>query len=169
MTSESKILFLDMDGVLNSTRFFRDTEAWRKADAERSRLRYCAQMIDAAAVVHLNRIIELEAPRVVLSSSWRLGFDLGIVERALQWRGFVGSLKDKTGYSAVGDSTNRRGLEIQAWLEAHAAGPATRIAILDDSADMGHLLPCLVRTELEFGLQAEHVDRVIELYNRGVP
>jgi hypothetical protein len=62
------------------------------------------------------------------------------------------------------DGTRRcRGNEIQAWLDAVPV--VKTFAILDDDSDMGHLLPFLVRTSGQTGLQPEHVEQAIKLLN----
>jgi hypothetical protein len=57
-----------------------------------------------------------------------------------------------------------RGHEIQAWLDARARRQTIEsFVILDDSADMAHLLPRLVRTPFATGLGDEHVDQAVAM------
>lgn len=69
--------------------------------------------------------------------------------------GLVGNVIDMTPLSS-----GPRGAEIQAWLSKHP--DVKDFVILDDSDDMLHLLPHLIRTNNEFGLQDEHVAEVLE-------
>jgi HAD domain in Swiss Army Knife RNA repair proteins len=150
-------LFLDIDGVLNSHEFFY-AEHGPRGTTDRSLHR----MIDPRAVLHLNAIIEASRALVVVSSSWRQVHAVTRIKNALMHHGFVGEIIGRTGYRSDGDSSNRRGFEIQDWLDANAQDPY-RFVILDDSADMGTLLPKLVRTTWERGLLAEHVAQALKL------
>jgi hypothetical protein len=77
------VLFLDIDGVLNSTAYW-----WREGqDVPMGQ----AGAIDPAAVARLNRIIEATGAVVVLSSSWRRQ-GVRRVEAMLRTRGFAWSL-----------------------------------------------------------------------------
>jgi len=57
-----------------------------------------------------------------------------------------------------------RGLEIHTWLEAENRHTSNFI-ILDDSSDMGPLAYRHIRTEMEFGLNEEHIKEIRELIN----
>jgi hypothetical protein len=169
----NRLVFLDFDGVLNSHRFFFGPGAVKRPDnADRDeKLRLS---LDPAAIAHLNTIIERSGAKIVISSSWRLAHSVGTLRRALHQRGFryADSVVGKTPYSPVGDSTNRRGIEIQTWINTdggagwmtgdHGAFDPT-IVILDDDRDMGPLLPRLVKTSWETGLLAEHVPMALQL------
>ena len=56
--------------------------------------------------------------------------------------------------------TGCRGDEIQDWLTRHP--DVTQFVILDDDADMAHLLPYLVQTRTREGLTDEQTDEVIK-------
>jgi hypothetical protein len=44
--------------------------------------------------------------------------------------------------------------------------PVESFVILDDDADMEHLLPRLVQTSMDDGLQDRHVEKAVEILNR---
>jgi len=154
------VLFLDFDGVLNN-RLDRMIEpsGWNYLDQKR--------------VERVNCIAERTGCAIVVSSSWRK-------ENEQTPRTHVADLLDKAGatfpvldvtpFRADHDHRCRgqghadecgRGHEIQAWLDDHGwTGPT---AIVDDGADMGHLLPYLVQTSDETGLLDEHVERICAL------
>ena len=71
----------------------------------------------------------------------------------------------KTGYSRVGDSTNRRGIEIGNWLHDKwvRENEPCRFVILDDSSDMGPLRTNLVRTTWDEGLLPEHIEPALKI------
>ncbi len=175
-----------MDGVVNSHAFFASgagrlmvgppvgkRAAQPVRDAKRAPLhgdhRMMVDMIDPAAVVHLNAVIAATGAKVVLSSSWRIPWPWPAVWNALDARGFDGLVIDATPNGAIvpreledaDPDTYTRGIEIQAWLDAHPA--VESFAIVDDSADMAHLLPRLVRTTWARGLEAEHVAPLVAL------
>ena len=159
-----KVIFLDFDGVLNSARYFYGPD--RVSAENLTQLWKCIHMLDPATAPLLNAITDASGARLVISSSWRLAYPLGIIDKAMKHRGFTGQVIGKTGYRSDGDSTSRRGLEIQDWMDQHhEAGwePIEAFVILDDSADMGPLLPKLVRTTWEEGLLAEHVEPALRI------
>ena len=146
-----KILFLDIDGVVN-------------CNSTRQRHRGFIG-IDPYMALLVGRIT-LAVPdlKVVLSSSWRHSDD-GIEEVESQ----VVKLFDKTG-SEGNDPTRPsgienclRGREIKVWLDAHPE--VERYAILDDENDM---LPeqqeNFFKTSWQTGITQEVVDAVIKHY-----
>lgn len=158
-----RVVFLDIDGVLNSARFYRESFD-RSAD-----LGFRENHMDASKVALLNDLLERSGAVCVLSSTWRLGPPIGlqITLDSLRARGFTGEIVDctpdcarqvPTGGIYVG---HERGHEIQEWLDAHP--DVLSFVILDDSDDMAHLLPRLVRTSWAEGLEQEHVERAIAL------
>ena len=175
-----KILFLDMDGVLNSHKFFGATYSKRMAKRAKgiakvkaiAQNEFLVEMIDREAVVHLNAVLAATGAVCVLSSSWRIPWPVNVVLTALREQGFTGDLIDKTPHGADVPPTPpewrnserseySRGLEIAAWLEKHPE--VESFAIVDDSADMAHLMPRLVRTTWLNGLEAEHVEPLVKL------
>lgn len=155
----SRFLFLDMDGVCNSHDFFFGPRRLSEPGREPT------HMIDPSTIPHLNAIVERSGALVVISSSWRQVHKLVRITAALKHHGFTGRVIGKTGYRSDGDSTNRRGLEIQDWLDSNENlyDQPQSFVILDDSSDMGLLLPCLVRTSWQHGLLAEHVPLALEI------
>jgi len=165
----NRFLFLDLDGVVNSARYFADLKARMEAHKttcgdKEERLRH---QVDPDATFHLSEIVRRSGAKIVISSSWRLVQTLDAIKTALRDRGFeyASSVIGKTPYSAVGDSTNRRGIEIQNWLvaEENLSDEPRRIVILDDDRDMGPLLPHLVKTTWQDGLLAEHVPAALKI------
>ena len=175
-----KVVFLDMDGVVNCAEWFRVTsktqyrkergkgKAMYKANESRvlDAKPYAEKMIDEEAVKLLNEITRRTGCKFVLSSSWRVPHTLDDVELMLCLRGFEGELIDKTPCYIQGppDEQGReflRGYEIAKWLETHPEVVA--FAILDDGSDMAHLKFNLVQTSWQLGIQPEHVEQAVAL------
>jgi hypothetical protein len=152
-----KVLFLDVDGVLNSRQY---------PDLERR------GGLMGMAQVHMDeliRVINATGCKIVVSSAWRrstvhktlsLGSRFGEVLRAREggeviFRAVVGVTDDEPGI---------RGEQIGRWLKAHP--DVTSFAIVDDDADMGDLSDRLVQTSFETGLTATEADRLIELLGK---
>ena len=160
-----RIVFLDFDGVLNSRAFgARLREAGREVSSTMG--------LDPEAVGRLNR---LDAEFVV-SSTWRHGRTLGMLDELLRAAGFTGALRGTTPRrlrtpTGGSHSEGRRGHEIQAWLEgAPDYGLSVEsFAVVDDDSDMAHLADRLVKTDFATGLLDEHVDRITELLDRPAP
>ena len=149
-----------MDGVCNSHDYFFGS----RRPAPSLEGREPVHMIDPATIVHLNAIVEPSGALVVISSSWRQVHKVPRIAAGLKHHGFIGTVIGKTGYRSDGDHTSRRGLEIQDWLDAlELPDEPRRFVILDDSADMGPLLPQLVQTTWAHGLLAEHVAPALKI------
>ena len=139
MSTASSLVFLDIDGVLNSEEFFRRA---RDADMERD--------LDRLAVARLNRICCEGPSQVVITSTWRLDMPLPVLVGLLQEHGFDGEV-----IGATPSVPGIRGGEISAWLRTHRGWRS--YVILDDRDDMGRHGRRLVRTTMERGLLDEHV------------
>lgn len=156
-----KIIFLDIDGVLNSMQYFIRTEEERKGivlTPKRDTVKFWSAMFDPDAVKLLNIAIEKSGAKVVLSSSWRNCHPLSEIRGFLKHHGFIGEIIDKTPQRAPAPPY-RRGNEIQAWLTEHPE--VEKFVIIDDDSDMEHLKPHLVQTKNEFGIQEEHVVQML--------
>lgn len=117
-----KIIFLDIDGVLNTQETLRKSHNGIIG-------------IDPYKVLLLDRIVQATGAEVVLSSSWRKGHF-----EELQ-KGLAVPLLDRTGNCCSGI----RGVEIHNWLTENVKGFSSdgyrkpddfRVAILDDDSDM---------------------------------
>jgi hypothetical protein len=153
------IIALDIDGVLNSARYF--SEEYGEVDG-RGVAAYASAQIDPAAVAILNRILAETGADVVVSSTWRLMHRLPDLRGILRRRGFAGRIIGRTPYL----NGQPRGLEIQAWLDAQREQPPA-FAIVDDDEDMAHLSHRLVRTTFAEGLTEADVSRLIAMLRGG--
>lgn len=164
-----KLLFLDIDGVLNHSTFLHD-EAKLRIEAGKEGLIvepeafHGVHQIDPKAVELLNQIVERTGCRIVLSSSWRINNTVDEMNAILRVHGFKGEIVDRTPSTFQTDpATNKwscRGEEIQRWMKEADLPKDEEVwfVILDDSNDMGDVSHALVRTNFETGLQAGHVE-----------
>ncbi len=143
-----KVLFLDFDGVLNNKAFFEGFKGRFVPDED---------MIDPQAVGLLQDIIDKTGAKIVISSSWRKGFDLEELQAMLKNKGLVRA--EIIGKTPAKMSLYHRGGEIRMWLRDYVdkSDPIEGIVILDDDSDMESLMPWLVQTFWETGLLPEHV------------
>ncbi len=157
------ILFLDIDGVLNSVAW---NEKQRTKPSERDYtegwMQTADHSIDPDAVARLNRVVKETRCLVVLSSSWRKMDPLTLVTRMLRYRDFQHHLFAATPHLENG---MKRGAEIAVWLcdLAAVSGRRPPFAIVDDGDDMEPFMDRLVQTDHKVGLTDEDADRLIAL------
>lgn len=109
------IVFLDIDGVLNSRSFF---ERRRSGDVH----------LDTSAIEILNRLSD--DVDFVVSSTWRAD-GVESVQKRLDEAGFTGKLVDRTPYCKC----RVRGVEVKQWLSDNRTYGFDRYAIIDDDSD----------------------------------
>lgn len=153
-----KVIFLDIDGVLNNLSCYgkgQTADVYTRADSR--------------CVEALNRVTKETGARIVVSSVWRHAGLKKIRDILRAWGvtgkviGCTPDLARKAQDSALYLAT-QRGDEIQAWLDAHAErARVDGFCIIDDDADMKHLLPKLVQTDFDHGLTQAHAERVIAM------
>ena len=145
---EDRVLFLDVDGVLNSSQYLKD----------RPRRTWPFGHIDPATVQLLNKVVRETGCKIVISSSWRVILTYRSIRGLLARRGFEFA-------SHIADQTPRggfesRGMEIQAWLDEHPE--VSDFVIVDDDMDMAHLMPNLVKTSWHSGLTMRGAESIIK-------
>lgn len=134
-----KILFLDIDGVVNN----------RKTPLDLSKDEFWP--IDKYMAFLIGRLVDRVDAKIVLSSAWR-GYPNGVKEVEKR----VGKVFDSTK-----SFSNIRGEEIKEWLDRHPE--VTKYAILDDENDMlPEQWPNFFKTIFEFGLTDEIAKQVEE-------
>jgi len=149
------VLFLDVDGVLNSARFLRENPGvFDRGEDE-------AGAMDPLAVARLEQVLTRTGAVIVVSSTWRLLNTVGQILDFLHRRGapsarIVGVTPHLTGY---------RGEEIKTYLKDHPG--ITRFAIVDDDSDMAPYHHKLVKTTWDEGMLDEHVEMLVTMLNEG--
>lgn len=144
----SKVIFLDIDGVLNNKEVFCKITQSRVWD------NWC--------VDRLNKITKETNAKIVISSTWRRSDSLySIIKNEM---GIEGEIIGRTiNYLPIGVERTYRGDEIQLWLDEHPF--VTNFIILDDNSDMVHLIDHLIQTDTFIGLTDEHVKEAIRRLN----
>lgn len=146
-----RILFLDIDGVLNSTRFMAENTNGEGVIVVDGELDATAH-IDPIRVGRLNRLITETNAVVVLSSSWRVVFGIQKTQSSLRARGFAHVLADTT----IRIVDQPRAAEIEHYLARLGGQPS--FVILDDDRGAG------IGFDRSFvhipdGMEDEHVER----------
>lgn len=149
-----KIVFLDIDGVLNGP-----VSSWEG---------FPHSHIDPVMVARLNVIVSATDAKVVISSSWRFKYEYDELARILKDQGFEGEVIGQTPKfnkraRGMSDYVNmQRGHDIQEWLD-DCGMDIESFVILDDVPDMVHLKKHLVLTQSNVGLTDKHVEKALKL------
>lgn len=172
-----KIIFLDIDGVLNYQDYVAAKKQERTAQLKESPLVipasewYGPHQIDPEKVALLNRIVEETEAKVVISSTWRKRFTIEEMQALLEKRGFKGEVIDYTPepFQKGNDRWSKTGDEIARWLverEQAGRGPEFIYVVLDDD-ELHNIRVNLrqVRTRMERGLEEHHVEYAIRMLN----
>ena len=148
------IIFLDIDGVVNNS----DITKFEGRTGEYAYGVFTSEKyFDSNCVACLNKIIEATGADIVISSSWRILFDKETLSSFFERQGVKGTIIDCTRR----DSQGLRGLDIQDWLDRHPE--VKSFVILDDVDDMAHLMPYLIHTTYDKGLEEHHVNEAIAM------
>ena len=129
-----KLIFLDVDGVLNNQLWFVQTKGTRESVYD----------LDPENISSLNAIIKKTKAKVVITSVWRLGRTAKQLQKILEKSGFKGEvivttldLRYKEHRQCV-----LRGNEILCWIQEHEKligkyyFDFRKYVILDDDSDM---------------------------------
>lgn len=153
-----KIIFLDIDGVLNSSDFndyVRDEFSVDPAYED---------ILSVGAILTVRYIADQTGAAVVMSSSWREFPDAKW--KATMWLNLCGvEVVDSTPILPGPRQWDYRNNEITAWLEKHPE--VTNYVILDDQPMVyEQQMQRQVLTTMQKGLLREHADKAIEILNR---
>ncbi|MBX3230476.1 MAG: hypothetical protein KIT84_02915 [Labilithrix sp.] len=163
-----KVIFLDIDGVLNSQAWLdRARGGAAAALLDPSLEASWLDMLDPECVARLDRLAARHDAKVVISSSWRLMLAPETIARMLREKGFNGEVIGATTRleGLVRGNVTERGHQIAHWLAASAS--VESFVILDDATDMAHLGARHVHTSFAVGLTDADVERASELLARG--
>ena len=162
-----KIIFLDVDGVLNSNWYYKCLEDMHGYDKD----------IDIEKVKLLKEIVDATGAEIVLSSTWRTLREIDD-SSALPMFTHLENMLKKHGMTIIDYTpvlSYNRPAEIKTWLEQKDENYIKNIRFisLDDDFrqveyDFYGLGKCLVQTsywQIPGGLQKEHVDKAIKILN----
>ncbi len=136
-----KIIFLDIDGVLNSQLLFRKKRKRRKDEDKED---YHLSMIDETNIRFLNLLIKETGAKVVISSTWRMGNTMPYLQSLLNKKGFKGEIIAFT--PILQSEGSLRGNEIYVWIQqnikmllggtSNVGSDFKQYVIFDDDSDM---------------------------------
>lgn len=141
-----RILFLDVDGVLNRTGFHPGESVGLRS------------WIEPELARRLCDVLEATHASVVLISDWRCGRELPQLREELAAAGVACSLLGAT--PVLGQARWR---EVEAWMVEHGVGLES-IVIVDDTYDMGPLTARFVRTSPLNGLDEDSARSIRQLF-----
>lgn len=160
------IIFLDVDGVLNSSAYFKENKGKGHADISDFHLQMLAKIYHTCNA------------KIVLSSSWR---ELDVDDVSVYWM-YQYLVDELARYDMeIIDKTPvvdmNRPLEIKTWLDNRPDKDEINFVSLDDDWSREHydeygIGDYLVKTRFfcydmsDGGLQHEHVDKAIKILNR---
>lgn len=146
-----KVIFLDVDGVLNNNKTTRRTSNGYRFVGRRQ-------------IKNLKRIVDETGAEVVLSSDWRYDRD------DFKWNSDYIELRDELlryGIKFYGFTpeipSGHRGEEIDLWLKKH--DEVCNFVILDDRVDIEPNEDHWVRTMMSSGLGAREANEAIKILN----
>lgn len=176
LSDETKYLFLDVDGVLNTWQYSNHLIKYGLSEFDEN-----GSLFDPVAVDNLQYIIDSTHANIVLSSTWRF---YGFKAMLKMWsdRNLPGKLIGCTPHLTIAHFENidtkevwqkhpvgSRGIEIDEWLRQNTnltLEPYT-YAIIDDEDDfLLHQLQHVVLTDPIKGITKEIADKIISILNK---
>jgi HAD domain in Swiss Army Knife RNA repair proteins len=143
-----RVLFLDIDGVLNRT-------GYRPAESVGLR-----SWIEPELAARLSWVLRASGAAIVLASDWRRERTLEHIAEELRAAGVDGELLGVT--PVLGGARWR---EIEAWMAEHGIA-AERVVIVDDGFDMGPLAARFVRVSPLAGLDDAAARAIAALFEQ---
>ncbi|MDE6058733.1 MAG: hypothetical protein K2G44_01685 [Clostridia bacterium] len=155
-----KIIFLDIDGVLNSKAYDRKRNWNEQTDIDETRLPYVKEIVDATNA------------KIVLSSTWRRHWNADSKLCDADGR-YINETFAKFGLSVYG-KTPELGIhalrrdEIVKWLQEAEEGVESFVIIDDYRYGWGELSQYFVKTDPVFrlGIEKEGVQQAIDILNK---
>lgn len=154
-----KVVFLDIDGVLNSMDYL---HAWHGLQHSMpgfktyTRFDEYGDAFDPRCVMNFETVLRKTDAKIVVSSTWRM---MGLKKFRLMWeqRKLYGEILDVTGRS----SDRIRGQEVQEWLGVYK--PDEYVILDDDSDFLPEQMPHFVQTDGLFGLTWGDAKKAVEI------
>jgi len=128
-----KIIFLDIDGVLNSQLFYEKRYKLSKKQLEEFPLDRYKNDICPERMKWLSELCNDTGAVVVISSSWRSNKTVEELQKIMDYCGGNFKIIDKTPHI---NHSYSRGLEIKNWIDLNSHIKIDNYAIIDDDSDM---------------------------------
>ena len=166
------VIFLDVDGVLNSDRSFiagfEKTKQYRSnpdnLDDEHFINKVTIFSIDSVAVNLINRVCDICSAKLVISSTHRKHFR-DTEDKLIRMQEYFESFGIQREY-VIGWTKSLyriRGIEIKDWLDDHPE--VSNYAIVDDDSDMlPEQLPFFVHCDRRVGISADNYIKLLTLF-----
>lgn len=164
-----KYIFLDIDGVLNSTKYV-TSDYYKQAtagmsDAEVMLIAHHLHL-DPDALKLINDLVKRSGAKVILSSTWRGKYSCQEMTDMMKGRGGDFEISDATPalFGKVHSSRIPRGKEIGHFLKLLEEAPEAYV-ILDDHDDMLTHKDFLIKTDVKVGVTQDDVERALKILN----
>lgn len=130
-----KLLFCDVDGVLNDLNFLSTDEVKNMSDrlVELEDF-YLFIQVNPENVQFLNKIIQETGAKIVISSSWRQLFNVEEFKVGMKLREF--QYPENIIGRTILSKNGKRGFEIQEYLDTYSKLASIKYAILEDEPDL---------------------------------
>ena len=150
-----KIIFLDIDGVINSKEYYKEVNMrinnWDRFDPE--------------TVKFINDLLEEFNAKIVITSSWRFGAKDLLLKELRKTRLLIYLYKSWETPMIYGGT---RGREIKQWLDKHPE--VNGYVILDDRDDiLAEQLSFFIKTEINTGFRKENYEKARSILNDKIP
>lgn len=151
-----KVLFLDIDGVINSERTCELHHGYPHSFGDHDMKRF-----DPVAIGLIRRVLEETESVVVVSSTWRMHYSCEEISEGLGI-----PVLDRT---CTGKGL--RGEEVKQWLDENTEKHSvTKYAIIDDNSDfLEEQKPFFVQTDYRNGLMYQDFEKLFELLSDEQP
>lgn len=163
-----KILFLDIDGVMNSMDNMYAMTALYKLNSENKSRDEFGHLFDERCVRWLQYIVEKTNCKIVISSTWRMS-GLSVMKELWKFRNLPGEVIDITPTSCnaelvelYAEERADRGYEIQEWLNKHPE--VETYCIVDDDGDMLRH-QAFINVDGRIGLNYAYTHAIIKILN----
>lgn len=154
-----KVIFLDVDGVLNSGEYMTEIKDFRSSMSE------AQKMVDMRCLINLRRIVDETGARIVVTSSVRKEPEFNEFKEYISHEGL--RVHDVT--LDFGDSGIHRGDEIREWIRKHSE-ELEEFVIFDDDTfpDFNELEEYQIAPKFHGnrGIEEEHVQMAITRLGR---
>jgi hypothetical protein len=154
-----KVIFLDIDGVLNYDKWYVSNEYQKLQWNEDNELD-----IDPACAERINKICEKTGAKVVISSDWRIswyGTQLRLERGGINPEYILDKTPERIWINIPGFD-HSRGAEINDWLEMHPE--CEKYVIIDDRTDFkDNQQPFFIHVNSFIGFTDENMNKAIDL------
>lgn len=161
-----RIIFLDIDGVLNST-------MWMNSCARNDIDDVQTLMVDPVCVLLICQICKDLDAKIVITSSWRTGSLQSTMQELRQYKALVPLLEYVIGETPYRDRTAQsdnvhRGIEIKYWIELFEEDIDEYVIIDDDTDFLDEQSQHLVNVNPTYGFTMIDAIEVVRLFSEDV-